>query len=855
MEVFEKSLQMRASGETVPFDSAMHQCRLLLTASLSFWAQSALAHDFEQPISFNIERQPLQSALLEFSRQSHFQILSASLELADYESRSVQGVMTSRAALEALLAGSGLSYVKVGSDTISISRPRTEGGREPVNRISDKDSQTQAAEPAANARTPRRAGVFAWLAAVLAGVGASDRNANAQAPEPNVAEGQLEEVVVTAEKRETNLQRTAIAVTAVDATTIAAAGAENLYDISRLVPNTQFGGQFGASLYIRGIGQQQSSILSDPGATVYVDGVYRPRIAGNTVNFSDVDRAEVLRGPQGTLFGKNAIGGAMNIITAAPTDRLEGDGALQYGSRDHWKADAAANIPITSDLAARVSFGSNTQNGYMHNLATGQRLADTDYYVLRGALLWQITPDLDVTLRSDYTHENQKGSGLKLVLPTTDPYYSTDDYATYGTDPSYLRANDSGVSATIAWRTDVGTLKSISAYRRYSYRFADDNDATPLSLVYSPEHNAQHFFSEELQYVGQAFDNRLDWTTGLFYLDETIKGDQQVRLGAFGLAFDNTLDQNAKSYAAYGQLTYHATERLGATVGLRYSVDHKEDSFVSIVPGGPTLIDDRGLTNTWRAATPKFTLEYQATADAMVYATASKGFKSGGYNGSPSEPSDFQPFDQETLWNYELGLKSEWLDRRLRANLTVYQMNYDGIQTTINKAPNILIENAGDARIRGVEAEFDFLPVSSVLLTAAFGENDFKYTRLNADAQAAGITDEDISANSPKYTAQVGGQYTASFGARSLVLRSDYSWRSKTYFDAFSDEAIAQDSYGLWSARVNYGVEGSWSVFVYGLNLTDTAYHVGGNQALSNIVVIQGAPREIGIGVSVHLGR
>lgn len=661
----------------------------------------------------------------------------------------------------------------------------------------------------------------------------------------------LEEIIVTAQKRAENLQQTAVAVTAVSAEMVENVGAYSLQDIARLAPNTQFAGAVGDSnLYIRGIGQQQSGIFSEPGSVLYIDGVYRPRILA-AVNFGGVERIEVLRGPQGTLFGKNAVGGAVNIITAAPTDELHGDIAAQAGSRERRKFEGLVNVPIVPDRLALLLTGeSNQQDGYMHDLQTGARLMNTDYYNGRASLQWKPVDDITLTLRGDYTKQDETGNAAKLIGPTGNVFLVADEYAYRGTAAAYNRAKESGTSLTLDWADlGPGAFKSITAYRDVRNDAASDSDGSPLTLLSITNVTTDRFLTQEFQYNAAQLNDRLHWTSGLFYMDETSYREAHPR----GTISTNNFGTLAtKSYAAFGQATYAITPKLEATAGLRYSHEKKN---ADLIATGTFSINER-RQDSWNATTPKVTLQYQATDDIMVYGTASKGFKSGGYNGAPRVADGFRKFDSEYLWNYEAGVKSEWFGRRLRANLTGYRMDYTDIQVAYQDVTGLsYLDNAGDARINGVEAELTLLATPAFLVNASYGLNDFEYTKLKSGVQT--VTTSTVIPQSPKHTAAGGAQYTLSLGnGGELLLRSDYVWRSKIYFDAQNSESIAQASYGLWSARVTYAAPGEgWQAYAYGLNLADEYYHIYGASQAFGQGIIPGAPREIGVGFKLNFGR
>lgn len=704
----------------------------------------------------------------------------------------------------------------------------------------------------------RGAGIAACVLALAIPVAAT-------AQQPAESSAALEEIIVTAQRREENLQQTAIAVTAVSGETLAAVNAQSLYDISRVAPNIEFGGsQGGSNLYIRGIGQQQSGLLSDPGAVIYIDGVYRPRVASNSTNFSDVQRVEVLRGPQGTLFGKNAIGGALNITSIAPSNDLGAAVDLQAGSRDRIKAGGWVNLPVVQDrLVARLSVESNKQDGYMKNLQTGEKLSDTDFYTARAGLLWNPSNDFQITVRGDYTKEDQIGVGARPIENSNASYLALGEYETRGTAPSYSRLKDYGVSATLEWKVGPGTFKSITAKRTWTQDFSQDTDGTPdpVYTAHVSSNAKDDFISEELQYTAAAFDDRLSLTAGAFYMDEDIFSGVYPRIAAppVQINLDNYRDQTTKSYALFGQGTYAFTDSVDLTLGLRYSRDKKDIDFFQYnyapSPTNPTFplggVDlDTQREASYSALTPKATLQYQIIPDVMTYITAARGFKAGGFNNQPTAPEEFTAFAPEYVWNYEAGLKSEWLDRRLRANIAVYRMNYTDIQLTFTGPSGIsTVANVGEARINGLETEFNFLATPSLLLNVSYGYNDFKITHVAPGTED--VTTQTVLPNFPKVNASGGLQYTVDIGTKgSIVLRTDYSWKDKIYYDSNNTESFAQDAYGLWSARLTYrGSAERWSVYAYGTNLADTYYHLYGQSSLGMTATMPGPPRELGLGL------
>ncbi len=661
------------------------------------------------------------------------------------------------------------------------------------------------------------------------------------------------EVVVMAQRKSERLQETPVSVSAVSAQNFENLNARDVSDVSRAAPNIQFEGNSGGSglgtLTIRGVGQQQAGLLSDPGAAVYVDEVYRPRLSNNTLDFADISRLEVLRGPQGTLFGKNVVGGALSVYTALPDFEWGGKASVDYGTRDLSKVAVVVNAPIVKDvLALRIAGERVTQDGFMDDLATGQKLNNTNYSSYHATLLYNATDDLQFILRADTTYQNEKGTGGKVLTAPDPSLLTTGDYETRGTAPSFNLAKDQGLSLTTTVKNVLsGTFKSITAVRSFYNNFADDTDGTPLPLQSIDTISSETYGSQEFQYSNKLLDGKLNYSTGLYYMRENIKYDSFPRLAIFNL--DNYSHQSTNSYAAYGQATYSATDKLDFTLGVRYSKDEKDVLFQSFATGGPELLDAH-VKHAWDAVTPKGIVEYKFSRDFMAYGTISEGFKSGGVNGQPIQVSDFQPFGPEKVTNYEAGIKSELLHRRLRLNVSAYDMDYTNMQIGITAFGQNVVKNAGKAQIKGFEGDALLRTLPGLTFNANFSYNDFKYKYLTPDALASGLAYGSTLPVSPKTTINTGVEYSFDVGDDdTLTWRADYAYRTKIYFDANNSENLAQSAYGLWSSRLTFDVGRKWSVYAYGSNLTNKFYRVAAVTGLGATSVIPGRPREFGAGI------
>ena len=711
--------------------------------------------------------------------------------------------------------------------------------------------------------------------------------------------GQLEEIVVTARRAEESLQRVPVSVSAISAEDLASRSLESLSDVGQTVPNLLFGergasGRGSAVVYIRGVGQADVRPTYDPAVGVYIDGVFLGRMQGNDLDTMDVERVEVLRGPQGTLFGKNTSGGAVNIVTRQPDlTQYAGRVLLTGGSRSRFDALASLNLPLATDKAALlVTASRRTQDGY-GTRADGQSMGDVDRTSGRLALRLQLTEDFSALLAADALSYDETNSMFKLisVYPAAPPvalinrftpvpydarWLSPSDFFNYATGPNSSRGDLYGTALTLGYDLGATQLKSISAYRDNVVHSDQDADVSPVTILDEYDESRQHQFSQELQASGTSLDDRLDWVLGLYYFDESVhnKVDFSIvpaLLPIIGNAsFSNDLRVRNESYAVFGQGNYALTEKLRVTTGLRYTHDRKEVdrrnlSYPSGIPNQPQAI--RSATSD--DVSPRVGLDYQWTPQLMSYISAAKGYKAGGFNGRASSVRDFNEYDPETVWTYELGLRSDFLDRRVRFNATAFYSDYSDLQlqisgsTTVNGAPapfNV-VTNVPEARIVGGEIELRVIPVRGLQLSAEAGFTDAKYTKLPTDAQflASQLIDKDSEfVYTPKSSLTLAAEYNTAVSERfELTARVDYAHKSTINYDVANSPLLRQEPYGLLNARLTFGhLSEGLSLSVFGTNLTDEHYFVGGfddadtpNPGLGFAFLNMAPPREYGVSV------
>jgi iron complex outermembrane receptor protein len=681
----------------------------------------------------------------------------------------------------------------------------------------------------------------------------------------------IEEVIVTARKREESLQNVPVSVSVFSAHDLEKKSIVDFQDLGNATPNFEFmnhgtQGNTRGVVTIRGIGQTSGEINADPGVGVYIDGIYLGRNVALNFGLLDIASIEVLRGPQGTLYGKNTIGGAVSITTAKPTYEAWSRINLTAGDYSRKDGNASLNFPLIEDtLAIKLAASTQNRDGYGTRIDyfTGKKTADIgneDRLSGRAQVLFTPTSRLEFIASLDGTKIRETDAMRKVLSivplgpvvllnrfidPPYDARFLTDDELTsYATGSAQSQADIWSASLTAQWRSDNLTIKSMTAYRNLESLHGVDPDGSPWVLIDAISKVSQDQFTQELQVNGVSSSGRLNWTVGAFYMDETVEEERTV------IVFDelyqilgldlSTLDNpkvDAKSYAAFAQASMDLTDRIGLTAGARYSHEKKEAwrstyRFRSGVYSFPPDYHEA----TWDAFTPHLGVEFKWMDDAMLYLSASRGFKSGGFNARPKSAEDVNPYDPEYVWTYEFGLKSEFFNNRARLNAAVYYSDYKDIQFQITRAsetgqPISFFDNAGKAEVKGFELEFQFLPVQALELSGGVGYIDAKYTEVDEGAE---ISTESHFSKVPKWTTNVSAEYTfREMDAGSFAARVDYAYKSTVYHDvaaeAGASDLLAQVPFSLINARLTFAHQsGDWEAALFGTNLTDERYFVAG---------------------------
>ncbi len=714
-------------------------------------------------------------------------------------------------------------------------------------------------------------------------------------------------VTVTATRVEESLQDIPISVTALSADELDDKNIETVVDLAAAVPNVSStnGPQGGsdANFFVRGVGQFDFIITNDPAVGIYVDGVYLGRTVGALLDTGDVERIEVLRGPQGTLFGRNTIGGAINVTSRLPNlDAFEGSAKITVGERERLDIQAGFSAPLSDTFGVRLFAQSRSQEGWATRPSDGATFGDFERVSLSGSALWQASPDLQFVLRADYSDDGGSPNPQRLaaavpgfgdpMMPTIPPNIFDpvpgESFALAEQDPELaslsIPANRNleigGVSLTADWDAGPVQFKSITAYRTLEGLSYSDNDGSYLAIYDQSSDIEQSQFSQEFQLIGDGMDGRLQWLTGLYYFQEEAQQVQQLCLASLGVLFETgpgacvyseqDNDQDTESVAVFGNVSFDLTDRFTVNLGARYTEEEKDitttQGIFAPIPGVfpfeigfiPALVDFEDSVS-FDDFNPKVGVELKATDDILLYASYSQGFRSGGFNGRVFPPSttlvSFEPDVNDT---YEVGFKGDLFENRLRLNVAAFVSNYEDIQQTVTD-PVLLffIANAAEGELSGFELEATAVPVDDLLIQFGLGYTDSEFTDVDPGLLPARINVGNQFAFTPEWQFNLSGQYDFRLGERGTITpRFDYSWQDDFFFSPANQPNEFQEAYGLLNLQVKWeSVDGKYAFSVFGKNVTNEEYDTFGQDATFNQGVAylnSGKPSEWGVSFGVN---
>ncbi|MCW3837011.1 TonB-dependent receptor [Sphingomonas canadensis] len=743
------------------------------------------------------------------------------------------------------------------------------------------------------------------------------------------AQSGIEEIVVTAQRSETKLQDTPLSIVAVGGDQLEKQGTDSLSGFDTFIPNVTIGGTAAQgnaiiNVAIRGIGGAPQGFVTQEGAVgIYVDDILFARPNGALLDLLDVERVEVLRGPQGTLFGRNTAGGAIRYVSKAPSDKLEGSIKAVAGSRDRFEVSGILNLPLAEGLATRLAFAKKSRDGYVHRIIDDTYVGGGDSTTMRGQLRWEPAAGLEINLTGDLIRTSDNGQPtLSVNFSPTDLYpaqlygvaipgdpapnpaiynsmralaplsvspsgytNAAADFAYYygqvqggyevygGLLPDVNKFRSYGLSGTIAYDlADMLTVKSLTGYRKISQIQNQDWDRTPIPLVQLNDTTDIEYLTQELQLNGSFFGDSLKWVSGVFYYwDDSTNvrrrfdpsaGANSAFKGDTGKGTYESKRIKTESIAVFTQGTYNITSALSATLGLRWGKDSKDftsfregrgqvcisggsvvaavGSPASCPAGSVSTPSAQSVSDNWSSVSPRVSLDYRWSPEVMTYVSAAKGYKGGGFNDSlqtrcyrsPLANCGLNQYDDENLWTYEFGIRSDLFDRKVRLNITAFLTKYKAqqIQLADPGPPPLVYTVNGDSTVKGLEVEFLAAPTTGLILKANLGYVDATYDQdIRGASGTVAITPDVPFYRSPKWSYSLGASYEVPVGdAGDVSFDLNWGWKDKQLSYPSPTNFVELPSYGLLNGRVSFAAKGGWTVSLFGNNLTDKYYLTGG---------------------------
>lgn len=648
----------------------------------------------------------------------------------------------------------------------------------------------------------------------------------------------IEEILVTAEKREASAQDTPIAITTFDQEGLDARGIEGIEDLQFNTPNLVISHNSQSPVtyaYIRGVGSDQLVAGFDPGVAYNVDGIYVGQPSSMPVDLWDMERVEVLRGPQGTLYGRNTTGGSINVITAKPSNEFASNVDLTLGDYDRYRVRGAVTGPITDGISGRIAAIVDNADGFQHNIVESAEDADvTDNWAVRGKLAFDLGDSVDLVLTAQ-RFENEGNQGQRRREPFASPVYdgaipNPSNPRRVGKDhEEELDLDNTLLSAHLTVDLGFANLVSITGYIDNDWFQTTDIDMSSNPIQYQDWWMDTEQFTQELQLVSNS-EGPWSWIVGAFYFDEELSTNYIFEDSSpFGFQFNNGGDLDTKSIAYFGQTSYDMRESgtpLRFTVGARYTDDEKEidEYLVQVIPAAPEFnVDLAGKTDkSWDEWTGKAGVDWFVVEDVMAYASYSHGYKGGGFS-----IGQFDTYDPETVDAYEIGLKSTAYDGRAQINVASFYYDYQDLQVNYLFGSSFTTDNAAEATIKGLEVEVTILATDALTLFLNGNWLDAEYDDYLFSAAAEGIPEVDLGGETmnraPEASANAAAQYDWSLGnSGSLSARVDYYWQDEMYLRVRNIPRHRVSSYHTADARLIWtSADEQWLVDAFVQNLTD----------------------------------
>ncbi|WP_158533984.1 TonB-dependent receptor domain-containing protein [Hyphomonas pacifica] len=758
-------------------------------------------------IDIQTEAGRLESALNALAEQTGYQIIVFSEDAGPHHSAALNGQYTLESALDALLAGTGLEYRFVNARTIAVAAPW---------RFSPPRSPEPRPEPSRPVPQPKPSLL--------------------PPPEPDRALRQAP-VIVSALKRDEELQDVPAPITSFSAPELELSGLQNLRDVARLTPNF-VGSTFNNTqpiFAIRGGSNTFSAIATSKPIVIYVDEIYLPRFSSADFDLFDVERVEVLRGPQGTFFGRNAAAGAIILTTEAPSlDTFEARFSAEVGNLDAYGLRGSLNGPLSDDFAGKLSLSRVERSGYGRDLLSGREQDDLARTSVRGALLWQPNSRFEALLSADYASDRNGGRTLS-VIGQGDRNRRTSQL---GIDQRFERAIFGG-SLRLTYSTPAGDWISITGARLSESDEAFGFSGLNFALLNSGFQQVDHIsespssLTQEFRFVSTE-TGTFNFVAGLYLLAEDsnrIVDRERFAAGAGRLIAELRVDQNVETeaYAAYADGTWRLSDTVDLTAGLRYSVETRTASLDFNDAMLPTAsFSSSGLDESFDALTPRAALVWRPSEDATYYASATRGFTAGGFNTEADTIEEFSaPFGPETITSYEIGAKFNLSGRRGYLNLAAFHQDYDDKQEFV-LTPDTgfgTIVNAAEATLEGVEIEAGWRLNDVVSASLSYGYLDARYDDFRI-GDGPGNTGNRLG-SSPRHQFALGleGEWLLLEGRAQLYGRTDISYTDAYFTGATNDPDLLIEGYGLFGGTIGLrSADGGVALELFGSNLLDEDY-------------------------------
>jgi len=824
---------------------------------ISIFVSAVCASD--DTMEFNIPRQTAGDALPVFGQQADISVVYQYDQVKNHKTNALHGVYKISHAAEKLLKDTGLEGRFKNARNLIISNIDDKNGNITMKR---KNS----------------------LLTVMVGLMAGTQGVNAQSSGEQTRSGpQLEEIVVTAQKREQNLQDVAISVSAVTERGLEKAGISTTDDLSVVVPGLNVTRQLSSfAPILRGIGNYIAAPGAEGAIATYVDGIYLPSAYGSVMSLANVERVEVLRGPQGTLFGRNATGGLIHVVTKTPSQEFGGKFAVSYGSQDTIESKFYVTGGFSDNVAADLGvFVREQGDGFGENVVTGSDAVFRDELAIKSKMVINLSESTDITLMADYA-DSETDAGLNRVPAkgtvnlVGEPPLS--DYHDLAHARDHFSENDTwGLAGRIESVFDNFDLLASISYRETDAEFSVDQSesSVPFQDINLPTESDTTTAEIQIKSNG---DGAIQWIGGLYYFDNTagvypfdITGPALANPaaglppGTTALQFFN--EQESKSYSVFGETNIELSESTRLTVGARWTVDERDYSHQTVILPAPGAVANVEDDEDWEEPTWRVSLDQQITDDLMAYVSYSRGFKSGIYNlfGGP-----IPPVDPEVLDAYEIGFKSELFDGRVRLNGAAYYYEYDDLQLTYQIQGASVLINAANAEIKGIDLEMQAVLSDTFELTANLGWNDSEFldfptaelTTRRGDAgcplsnptpncTATGNAKGNTLPRAPELTANIAFSYEENFEDMTLGAHINWYYNDGFYNEFANRENYKQDSYDLINggAFVEVGDAREWRVSLYFKNLTDEEYYTYGTSTALGDYISPAFGRQYGVGV------